>query len=119
MAMRGIEAGGRPGVGTTMTVATRPGDRLCRSVHPSLCPLWNAERMMKPMILVGVLLVVLGLTALAYQGFSYTSRDTVLDIGPIHATADRSRWVALPPVAGAAALAAGIGVLALGLHKTR
>ena len=52
------------------------------------------------MRLAGVILIVLGLAALAYQGFTYTSRETVLDIGPIHATAERQRTVPLPPSSG-------------------
>ena len=43
---------------------------------------------MKPASLVGALLVVFGLLALVYQGFTYTKRETVVDIGPVHATAD-------------------------------
>ena len=44
---------------------------------------------MKPLAIAGVLLIAVGIAALAYQGITYTSRDTVLDIGPLHATADR------------------------------
>ena len=44
---------------------------------------------MKPMAVVGVVLIVLGLAALAYGGITYTSRETVIDVGPLHATADR------------------------------
>ena len=46
---------------------------------------------MKPIVIAGVLLIVLGLAALVYQGVSYTSRETVIDIGPITATADRQK----------------------------
>jgi hypothetical protein len=46
---------------------------------------------MKPIALAGVLLLVLGLGALVYQGITYTSRETVIDIGPVHATADRQK----------------------------
>jgi uncharacterized membrane protein len=44
---------------------------------------------MKSITMLGILLVVLGILALAYQGFSYTRQEKVLDIGPIHATADK------------------------------
>lgn len=115
----------------SMSVVLTPRMRLCRiaqtafleglccSVHRCVLPAWQAERMMKSINLIGVLLVVLGLAALAYQGFGYTSRDTVLDVGPFRATTERSRWVALPPLIGAAAVAAGVGALALGMRKTR
>lgn len=66
---------------------------------------------MKPLAITGSVLIVLGLAALAYQGFSYTTRETVVDIGPIHATADREKTVALPPVFGMVAVAAGAALL--------
>ena len=64
--------------------------------------------------IAAVVLIVFGLAALAYQGFTYTTRETVLDIGPIHATADRERTVPLPPVLGIVAVAGGIVLLVLG-----
>lgn len=69
---------------------------------------------MKPMTIVGVLLLVVGLAALAYQGFTYTSRDTVLDIGPLHATAERQHSVPLPPLVGIVAVAGGVALLIMG-----
>ena len=72
---------------------------------------------MKPMTLAGVVLLVLGLVALAYQGFSYTSRETVIDIGPIKATADTEKHVPIPPIAGAAAVLAGVVLLVAGQRK--
>jgi hypothetical protein len=54
----------------------------------------------RDLTLLGMLLIVLGVAALAYQGVTYTSRDTVVDVGPLHATADRQRTVPLPPVLG-------------------
>ena len=73
---------------------------------------------MKPAAIVGVLLLVLGLVALAYQGFTYTTRETVIDIGPIKATADRQKTIPLPPVVGAVAVVGGIVVLVLGGRKS-
>jgi hypothetical protein len=72
---------------------------------------------MKPSAIVCVLLIVLGLVALAYQGFTYTKRETVIDIGPIKATADREKTIPLPPVVGAVAVVGGILVLVLGGRK--
>ena len=72
---------------------------------------------MKPMALVGVVLIVLGLVALVYQGINYTSRETVIDIGPIHATADREKTLPLSPVVGLAALAGGVALLIAGARK--
>jgi hypothetical protein len=69
---------------------------------------------MKPMAIFGVVLVVVGVVALVYQGVSYTSHDTVIDIGPIHATADRQRTFPLPPIVGLAAVAGGVVLLITG-----
>ena len=73
---------------------------------------------MRPMALVGVVLVVLGVLALLYQGINYTSRETVIDIGPIHATADREKTLPLSPVLGVAALAGGVALLIAGTRKS-
>ena len=73
---------------------------------------------MKTSALLGIVLVVLGLAALAYQGITYTSRETVLDIGPIHATADRQKTLPLPPVLGIVAVAGGVALLIAGMRRT-
>ena len=72
---------------------------------------------MKPISLAGIVLIVLGLAALAYQGITYTSRDTVIDLGPIHATAEREKTIPLPPILGIAAVAAGVVLLVTGSRK--
>ena len=72
---------------------------------------------MKPMTIVGVMLVVLGVVALVYQGVTYTSRETVIDIGPLHATADREKTLPLPPVLGIVAVAGGLVLLVTGARK--
>ena len=72
---------------------------------------------MKPMSMIGILLIVLGALALAYQGFNYTHQEKVLDIGPIHATAEEQKHVSIPPIVGGLVLAAGIGLLVAGTKK--
>jgi uncharacterized membrane protein len=72
---------------------------------------------MKPIFLVGILLIVLGGLALAYQGFNYTHREKVLDVGPIHATADEHGHVSIPPFLGGLALVGGIVLVAVGARK--
>lgn len=69
---------------------------------------------MKPIAIAGALLIVLGLAALMYQGFTYTTKETVIDIGPIHATADRERTVPLPPIFGIVAVIAGVALVVTG-----
>lgn len=72
---------------------------------------------MKPMAIGGVVLIVLGLLALAFQGIAYTSRETVIDVGPIHATADRERTLPVPPALGFAAMAGGVVLLVAGSRR--
>ena len=72
---------------------------------------------MKPVPLLAIVLIVLGVAALAYQGFTYTTRETVIDLGPIHATADREKTVPLPPILGITAIAAGVALLVVGARK--
>jgi hypothetical protein len=69
---------------------------------------------MRPTAIVGVLLIVVGLAALAYQGITYTSRETLVNIGPLHATADRQATLPLPPVIGIATVAGGVVLLFAG-----
>jgi hypothetical protein len=68
------------------------------------------------MKIVGLVLIVLGVAALAYQGITYTSRETVIDIGPVHATADRQKTLPLSPVLGIAAVAGGLVLLVAGVR---
>jgi len=63
---------------------------------------------MKPL---GIILLVIGVLALAYQGFTYTTPKKVLDIGPIEATKEERHSVPIPPILGALALIGGIVVL--------
>jgi hypothetical protein len=72
---------------------------------------------MKPMIWAGVLLIVLGGLALAYQGFTYTHQEKVLDVGPIHATAEKHDRISVPPILGGVALVGGVILLVVGARK--
>jgi uncharacterized membrane protein HdeD (DUF308 family) len=72
---------------------------------------------MRPISVVGVVLIALGLVALVYQGITYTSRETIVDVGPVHATADRRKTLPLPPVVGIAAVAGGVALLIAGARK--
>ena len=57
---------------------------------------------------------MLGLLGLAWGGFNYTTREKVVDIGPIHATREQTHNVPVPPIAGALALVGGIVLLVVG-----
>ena len=62
----------------------------------------------------GIILIGLGLFGLAWGGFTYTTREKVVDIGPIHATREETHNVPVPPIAGALALVGGIVLLVVG-----
>ncbi len=70
-----------------------------------------------PITLVGIALIVLGIVAFAYQGVTYTSREKIIDIGPIHATADTEKTIALSPLLGGLALVGGIVLVVVGAKK--
>ena len=73
---------------------------------------------MKTYNLIGIILIVAGIAALAYQGFSYTTRETVVDLGPLQMTAEKTKTIPLPPIAGALALVGGIVLLVMGNKKS-
>jgi len=55
--------------------------------------------------ILGLVLIVFGVVAMAYQGITYTYRKKVIDIGPVQATKKEQRTIPLPPILGGAALA--------------
>ena len=65
----------------------------------------------------GMILIALGLIGLAWGGFTYTTREKVVDIGPLHATRDETHNIPLPPIAGALALVGGIVIMVAGNKK--
>jgi len=69
---------------------------------------------MNPKLLIGIILVVIGIIGLAYQGFTYTTRERVVDAGPIHVDADKTHTVPIAPIVGGVALAGGLALLVLG-----
>jgi hypothetical protein len=73
---------------------------------------------MKPIMLIGVL-IVLGVLALAlaYQRITYTTREKVIDIGPLKASVDTQRTIPLPPILGGLALAGGIALVVIGRKR--
>lgn len=71
-----------------------------------------------PTTLVGIALIVLGIVAFAYKGITYTSREKVIDIGPIQATADTQKTIPLSPLLGGLALVGGIVLVVVGAKKS-
>ena len=72
---------------------------------------------MKPVMLIGVALIILGVVALAYQGITYTTREKVIDLGPLKASVDKERRIPLPPIVGVLALAGGVVLVIVGARK--
>jgi hypothetical protein len=70
------------------------------------------------MKIVAIVLIVIGAISLAYGGITYTTREKVVDLGPIEATAEREKTVPLPPIIGGVALVAGIGLLVMSSKKS-
>ena len=87
---------------------SRPKDR----------PSDSEAQSMKPIFLAGIVLVVLGALALAYQGFSYTGHEHVMDVGPMHVTTETQYRVPISAIVGGLALVAGIVLLAVGGKKS-
>lgn len=72
---------------------------------------------MKTNTLVGIILIVVGIVALGYQGISVTTREKAVDLGPIQVTHDKTRTLPLPPVVGAITLVGGILLLVAGNRR--
>ncbi len=68
--------------------------------------------------LVGIALIVLGVVAFAYQGITYTSREKIIDIGPLQATADTKKTIPLSPLLGGLALVGGIVLVVVGAKQS-
>ena len=72
---------------------------------------------MKPKMIIAIILIALGIAAFAYQGITYTTREKVVDLGPIQMTAEKTKTIPLPPILGAIALIGGIVLLVTGSRK--
>ena len=72
---------------------------------------------MKPLMIVGIVLIALGVIALAYQGITYTTKEKVVDIGPLKVEASREKTIPLPPVLGGVAIAAGVVLMIVAARR--
>ena len=72
---------------------------------------------MKATTLIGIALIILGVVALVYQGITYTTREKVVDLGPLKITADKDKNIPLPPIVGVLALAGGVALVIVGARK--
>ncbi|OQX28116.1 MAG: DUF3185 domain-containing protein [Desulfobacteraceae bacterium IS3] len=72
---------------------------------------------MRTTSLIAIILIAVGIVAFGYQGISYTTREKVVDLGPLEMTAEKTRTLPLPPIVGAIALAGGVLLLVTGRRK--
>lgn len=72
---------------------------------------------MKPITIVGILLIVGGIAALIFGGITYTKQETVLDIGPIEMEAKSKESIPIPQVAAILAAIAGVGLVVVGMRR--
>ena len=73
---------------------------------------------MKPAGIIGIILIAIGIIALAYGGITYTKREKVIDAGPLQVSADREKTIPLPPILGGICLVGGIVLLVVGNRQT-
>jgi len=71
-----------------------------------------------PITVVGIALILLGIVAFAYQGITYTSREKIIDLGPLQATAETQKTIPLSPILGGLALVGGIVLVVVGAKKS-
>ena len=72
---------------------------------------------MKPIVVLGIVLIVAGALALAYQGITYTTREKVINLGPLKASVDKQKTIPLPPILGVVAMAAGVILVVVGNRR--
>ena len=72
---------------------------------------------MKTATILGIALIMLGVVAFAYQGITYTTREKVIDFGPLQATVDTKQTLPLPPLVGGLALIGGVVLLVVGARR--
>jgi hypothetical protein len=73
---------------------------------------------MKSNILIAIILIAIGVAAFGYQAITYTTREKVVEIGPLEITAEKTTTIPLPPIVGAVALVSGAAFLFMGLKKS-
>ena len=72
---------------------------------------------MRTTTLIAIILIAIGIVAFGYQGISYTTKENVVDIGPLKVTTEKTNTLPLPPIVGGIALVGGIVLLAVGRKK--
>jgi len=71
------------------------------------------------MKIAGVLLIIVGVVALIYGGFSYTSHKKAVDIGAIQINKTENHSLPIPPILGIVAIVGGAGLFYFGVKQGR
>jgi len=72
---------------------------------------------MKPTMIIGIVLIVLGVAGLVFQGITYTTREKVVDIGVLQVTAEKEKTIPIPAIVGGLALAGGVAIVVVAARK--
>ena len=72
---------------------------------------------MRTTTLLAIILIAVGIVAFGYQGITYTTRENVVDVGPLKVTTEKTKTLPIPPIVGAIALVGGIVLLVVGRNK--
>ncbi|MCB2146846.1 MAG: DUF3185 domain-containing protein [Deltaproteobacteria bacterium] len=72
---------------------------------------------MRTTMLFAIALIAIGIVAFGYQGITYTTKENIVNLGPLNVTADKTRTIPLPPIVGGVALVGGIVLLVMGRKK--
>ena len=83
---------------------------LALAIWPAAC----RSLRMRPLLILGIILIIFGVFVLAAEGITYTKTEKVLDLGPIEATTKHRKTIPISPIAGGAAVAAGILLVMVG-----
>ena len=73
---------------------------------------------MKPTMIIGIVLIILGVVGLVFQGITYTTREKVAEVGGVQVTAEKQKTIPIPAIAGGLALAGGIAVVVVASRKS-
>jgi uncharacterized membrane protein len=72
---------------------------------------------MRAITIVGIVLIVIGAVILGYQGITYTTREKVLEVGPVEVRKESQKTIPLPPIVGGVVLAGGIILVIMGTRR--
>ncbi len=73
--------------------------------------------MRSPVLIIAIVLIAIGVISLAYEGITYTTREKILEVGPLRATAEKEKTIPLPPILGGLALAGGVVLLVVAARR--